>query len=80
MFNQIKKILLRMTRQNGKISLGLLEGLMADLRASMNVEIARFEISDRSSKTSLGDFFYANKRKIIGVTAQIIQTYAQFDV
>lgn len=80
MFNQIKKILLRMTRQNGKISLGLLEGLMADLRASMNVEIARFEINDRSSKTSLGDFFYANKRKIIGVTAQIIQTYAQFDV
>ena len=69
-----------MTRQNGMISLGLLEGLLADLRANLNVEIARFEINDKSSKASLGDFFYANKRKIIGVTAQIIQTYAEFDV
>ena len=69
-----------MTRQNGMISIGLLDGLLADLRANLNVEIARFEVNDRSSKTSLGDFVYANKRKIIGVTAQIIQTYAQFDV
>ena len=61
-----------MTRQNGKISLGLLDGLLADLRANLNVEIARFEYNDRSSKTSLGDFVFANKRKIIGVTAQII--------
>ena len=79
-FNQIKKILLRMTRQNGKISLGLLDGLMSDLRIQMNVDIARFQVNDRSSKTSLGDFIFADKKKIIGVTAQIIQTYTQFDV
>ena len=38
-FNQIKKILLRMTRHNGLISLGLLNGLLIDLRCKMNVEI-----------------------------------------
>jgi hypothetical protein len=38
----------------------------------MNVDIARYEVNDKSSKTSLGDFIFADKRKIIGVTAQII--------
>jgi len=49
-----------MTRQNGKISLGLLEGLLSDLRIQMNVDIARFKINDRSDKTSLGDFVFAD--------------------
>ena len=62
------------------ISLGLLVGLIADLRCQMNVEIARYEVNENSSKASIGDFVYANQRKIIGVTAQIIQMYSQFDV
>jgi len=35
----------------------------------MNVDIARFKVNDKSSKASLGDFIFADKNKIIGVTA-----------
>jgi len=81
-FNQIKKILLRMTRQNGMISLTLLDGLLFDLRNKMTVEIARFKgyMDGGTTQSSLGDFQFADKGKIVGATAQIMQNYFVHDV
>ena len=58
-----------MTRSTGFISLGLLHGLLSDLRCKMNVEIVKFAVSEHKNESSLGDFAFAEKDKMIGATA-----------
>jgi hypothetical protein len=79
-FNKIKTTLLRMTRSNGYISLGLLEGILRDLRNKMNIEILRYDFSDPATDESQGDFRFADNSKLIGQTAQIVLNYATQDV
>jgi|688.fasta_scaffold735354_1 hypothetical protein len=76
----MKKILMRMTRSNGEISLVLLTGLLQDLRCKMNVEIVKFSRSSHKTQSSLGDFVHADPKKLISVAAQMTVTYAHFDV
>ena len=65
----MKKILLRMTRSNGEISLGLLTGLLQDLRCKMNVEIVKFSKTSHKTHSSLGDFVHADPNNLISVVA-----------
>ena len=74
-FNLIKKILLRLARQNGMISLSLLNGLLNDLRCKMNVEIVKFTSTNNKFHTSMGDLIFVDQKKMIGATAQMVSTY-----
>jgi hypothetical protein len=69
-----------MMRSNGEISLGLLAGLLQDLRCNMNVEIVKFSKILHKTHSSLGDFLHADPNKMISVVAQMTVTYAHFDV
>ena len=74
-FNILKNILLRMTRSNGLISLGLLNGLLQDIRCELNVEIVRFT-SSKKSHSSMGDLIFAEQDHMISATAQMVSTYS----
>lgn len=69
-------------QRNGMINLVLLDGLLFDLRNKMSVEIAKFEgdFENNTGQSSLGDFQFADKNKIIGTTAQIMQNYFVHEV
>ena len=61
-----------MTRQNGMISLDLLDGLVKDLRCKMNVEIVMYTRLNNKSNSSMGDLALTDQKKMIGATAKMI--------
>lgn len=69
MFNEIKKILLRLRRTNGMINLTLLEGLIKELRNKLDVELVAFEAHSESTSESLADFNFSKDQNAIGKTA-----------
>jgi hypothetical protein len=58
-FNEIKKILLRLRRTNGMINLTLLEGLIKELRNKLDVELVAFKAHSESTSESLADFNFS---------------------
>jgi len=68
-FNEIKKILLRLRRTNGMINLTLLEGLIKELRNKLDVELVAFEPHSESTSESLADFNFSKDQNAIGKTA-----------
>jgi len=80
-FNEIKKVLQRMKNLRGLISLPLLSGLINELRVKLNIEIIKFASNmNKKNSSSLGDFQFLDRSKIISETAQLIQNYTQLDI
>jgi hypothetical protein len=79
-FNEIKKILLRLRRTNGMINLTLLEGLIKELRNKLDVELVAFKTHSESTSESLADFNFSKDQNAIGKTAQMMLIYATHDI